>query len=132
MKSVPALPSVVMTFFSITKGRDPQFHQRSEHLPGRVSELTWHRHSSVAGGIAWQGKLLLYFTNASFLFLDQSKKFYKLPDGSKITIGSERFTCPEAMFQPKIMDSNNEFTGIHEATCKAILNCDLDLRDKIS
>ena len=61
-----------------------------------------------------------------------TKKFYKLPDGSKIPIGSERFTCPEAMFQPKIMDSNNEFTGIHEATYKAILNCDLDLRDKIS
>jgi actin beta/gamma 1 len=30
-------------------------------------------------------------------------KTYKLPDGSQIKLGSERFQCPEAMFQPSII-----------------------------
>ena len=29
-----------------------------------------------------------------------SKKSFKLPDGQVITIGNERFRCPEALFQP--------------------------------
>jgi actin-related protein len=28
------------------------------------------------------------------------EKSYELPDGSVITIGNERFRCPEVMFQP--------------------------------
>ena len=27
------------------------------------------------------------------------KKSYKLPDGQAITVGNERFRCPEALFQ---------------------------------
>ena len=57
-----------------------------------------------------------------------TKKLYSLPDGHKIAIGSERFTCPEAMFQPKLLDSNNELIGVHEATYNSILKCDLDVR----
>lgn len=30
-------------------------------------------------------------------------KSYTLPDGSQITLGSERFQCPEALFQPSLL-----------------------------
>ena len=31
------------------------------------------------------------------------EKFYELPDGQIITIGNERFRCPEALFQPSFI-----------------------------
>ncbi|XP_017015662.2 actin-like protein 53D [Drosophila takahashii] len=51
---------------------------------------------------------------------------YELPDGQKICLGSERFRCPEALFQPSLL--GQEVMGIHEATYHSIINCDLDLR----
>ncbi|XP_067824800.1 actin-5-like [Heptranchias perlo] len=36
---------------------------------------------------------------------------YELPDGHIITIGKERFKCPEALFNPSVVESNQE--GIH-------------------
>ena len=51
--------------------------------------------------------------------LDRS---YELPDGQKITIGNERFRCPEALFQPSLVGM--ESAGIHEMTYSAITKCD--------
>ena len=33
----------------------------------------------------------------------QIEKCYELPDGQVITIGNERFRCPEVMFQPSFI-----------------------------
>lgn len=30
------------------------------------------------------------------------EKSYELPDGQEVTIGNERFRCPEALFQPAV------------------------------
>ncbi|KAK2703891.1 hypothetical protein QYM36_017817 [Artemia franciscana] len=51
---------------------------------------------------------------------------YKLPDGQVITIGNERFRCPEALFQPSFL--GRESYGIHETTYKSIMKCDVDIR----
>ncbi|XWS48694.1 hypothetical protein CRYUN_Cryun13aG0098300 [Craigia yunnanensis] len=32
------------------------------------------------------------------------EKSYELPDGQVITIGAERFHCPEVLFQPSLME----------------------------
>merc|ERR1712238_120416 len=34
---------------------------------------------------------------------DVKEKFYELPDGNIITVGSERFRCPEVLFQPSFI-----------------------------
>ncbi|XP_078411978.1 actin-5-like [Cetorhinus maximus] len=43
---------------------------------------------------------------------------YELPDGHIITIGTERFKCPEALFNPSVMESNQE--GIHIMTINSL------------
>jgi len=53
-------------------------------------------------------------------------KTYELPDGKIITIGSERFRCPEYLFQPNL--GGKEFDGIHKITFDSINKCDLDVK----
>ncbi|KAK3867944.1 hypothetical protein Pcinc_026621 [Petrolisthes cinctipes] len=53
-------------------------------------------------------------------------KSYELPDGQIITIGNERFRCPEAIFTPSYIGM--EATGIHEFVYNAIMKCDIDIR----
>ena len=52
------------------------------------------------------------------------EKSYKLPDGQVITVGNERFLCPEALFQPSL--TGHEYPGIHSMVTNAILKCDAD------
>ncbi|KAF8572524.1 hypothetical protein P879_01030 [Paragonimus westermani] len=54
------------------------------------------------------------------------EKNYVLPDGQVITLGNERFRCPEVIFQPSLIGM--EAAGICELTYNAIMKCDLDLR----
>ncbi|GFQ04864.1 actin-66, partial [Phtheirospermum japonicum] len=54
------------------------------------------------------------------------EKGYKLPDGHVITIGDERFRCPEMLFQPSL--GGTEASGIHEMTYDSIMKCDADIR----
>lgn len=54
------------------------------------------------------------------------EKTYELPDGQIITIGNERFRCPEALFQPSFL--GRESAGIHECTYNSIMKCDVDVR----
>jgi len=51
---------------------------------------------------------------------------FKLPDGKMITVGKERFQCPEALFDPSLI--GKEITGIHEALQESIDKCDIDVR----
>lgn len=54
------------------------------------------------------------------------EKNFELPDGQVITIGNERFRCPEVLFQPSMIGM--EAAGIHETTYNSIMKCDVDIR----
>eukprot|EP00397_Hematodinium_sp_SG-2012_P025903 GEMP01027101.1.p1 GENE.GEMP01027101.1~~GEMP01027101.1.p1 ORF type:complete len:386 (+),score=72.44 GEMP01027101.1:80-1237(+) len=51
---------------------------------------------------------------------------YKLPDGSSITLGAERFRAPEILFRPDLVGL--EYPGIHELLVSSINRTDLDIR----
>ena len=52
-----------------------------------------------------------------FLFLHQSQI---------VTVGNERFRCPESMFRPAFLGM--EVVGIHEGCFNGIMKCDIDIR----
>lgn len=43
-----------------------------------------------------------------------------------LVVGSERFRCPEVLFQPSLIGM--EAAGIHETTYNSIMKCDVDIR----
>ena len=53
-------------------------------------------------------------------------KSYKLPDGQTFTLGNQRFSVPEAMFRPSLVDI--EASGIHTMTSNSINKCDSGIR----
>lgn len=53
-------------------------------------------------------------------------KQYMLPDGREVKMGSERFTAPEILFQPHLVDI--ESGGIADVVFQAINQADVDVR----
>ncbi|XP_061672186.1 actin-3-like isoform X2 [Syngnathoides biaculeatus] len=53
-------------------------------------------------------------------------KSYELPDGQIVTIGNERFRCPEPLFNPNLLGM--ESTGLHQTAFDSIMKCDMDTR----
>lgn len=46
-----------------------------------------------------------------------------------MTIGAERFRCPEALFQPEIIGL--ELRGVHEVVFDSVMRADIDLRKSL-
>jgi actin-related protein len=54
------------------------------------------------------------------------EKQYELPDGQVITVGNERFRCPEVLFQPAFIGLEHE--GVDKTAYNSIMKCDVDIR----
>merc|ERR1712062_837609 len=54
------------------------------------------------------------------------EKNYELPDGQVITVGAERFRCPEVLFKPALIGKESD--GVHQTTYDSIMKCDVDIR----
>jgi actin-related protein len=57
------------------------------------------------------------------------EKQYELPDGQVITIGNERFRCPELLFDPFLVGL--ECGGICDKCDNSIMNCDVEMREDL-
>ncbi|CAL8082772.1 unnamed protein product [Calicophoron daubneyi] len=51
---------------------------------------------------------------------------YMLPDGQMITLSSERCRCPEALFQPHLMNFKSD--GLAVELYRSVMNCTVDVR----
>jgi actin-related protein len=55
-----------------------------------------------------------------------AERQYEQPGGDVITVRSERFRCPEALFQPPLL--GYEAPGIHECVFRSVMKADVDIR----
>merc|ERR1712226_496133 len=54
------------------------------------------------------------------------EKTYELPDGNVITVGKERFRCPEALFDAQPLGKT--LPGVHLTSFNSIMKTDVDVR----
>merc|ERR550534_2745947 len=59
----------------------------------------------------------------------QCETNYELPDGQIITVGNERFRCPEVLFQPSLIGM--EADGVDKPLFASIQQCDVDVRREL-
>ncbi|KAF7337012.1 Actin-1 [Mycena venus] len=59
----------------------------------------------------------------------EAEQNYKLPDGQVITVGSERFSAPETLFEPSLVE--NESAGIHRTIFESIQSCDTHIQQEL-
>uniref|UniRef100_A0A7S3JS19 Actin n=1 Tax=Aureoumbra lagunensis TaxID=44058 RepID=A0A7S3JS19_9STRA len=60
---------------------------------------------------------------------DAAPRFYELPDGTRITLGPERFRAPEILFSPSVLGA--EDPGLAKVLHLAASKADLDLRSSL-
>ena len=58
--------------------------------------------------------------------ISDKAKIYRLPDGNIITVGGERFRCPDVLFQHSFI--GNETCRCNDTTARSIMKCDVDIR----
>ncbi len=58
---------------------------------------------------------------------DSFLKSYEKVDGSIVTLGSERFKCPEVLFRPSMLGFGKIPDGVHKIIHDSIMMCDADL-----
>jgi actin beta/gamma 1 len=58
------------------------------------------------------------------------EKQYELPDGQVITIGNERFQCPEPLFEPFVVGLH-KWGGVCGLFDSSIMRCDVEMREDL-
>ena len=77
--------------------------------------------------IAKEFKEKLCFTSFDFENEISKEKYFKLPDGYRVSIGNNRFKCPELLFQPFL--GGIKSCGIHDALLNSLIKCNEVIRN---
>jgi len=61
-----------------------------------------------------------------FISSTSQHRTFKLPDESIVTVGSQQWRCPEALFNPMLI--GKEMPSLHDLVVMSNKKCDLDVR----
>ncbi|XP_069776360.1 actin-like protein 7B [Narcine bancroftii] len=94
-----------------------------------------HRFTEAGLHIVEDIKKKCCYTSVNFeeeLGLDVNEHLveYELPDGYIVSLGKERFRCPEALFKPSLMGSKEP--GVHSLALHSLDSCDSPVKDSIA
>ncbi|KAH3767063.1 actin [Pelomyxa schiedti] len=78
--------------------------------------------------LGYEAEMEAYSPSSSFAVLES---VYELPDGEVICIGTERFRCPEPLFQPSLLHGTSSLVGIHEMCYNSITKCDPNIHSNL-
>eukprot|EP01006_Ploeotia_vitrea_P010847 TRINITY_DN28563_c0_g1_i1.p1 TRINITY_DN28563_c0_g1~~TRINITY_DN28563_c0_g1_i1.p1 ORF type:complete len:355 (+),score=37.07 TRINITY_DN28563_c0_g1_i1:21-1085(+) len=59
------------------------------------------------------------------------EQHYSVPDNQLMKVTTPRFQCPEALFQPPLIDVKDSLGGIHAHIHDTIQKCDIDTRTEL-
>ena len=94
---------------------------------GRMVDIAERTNPAVADVQYLQGLLAFQIHRGPAMSVQIKDVMLKeLPDGQVITIGNERFRCPEVMFKPSLIGLEQD--GIHTTTYNTIMKCDVEIR----
>jgi len=101
----------------------------TEYLGKLLTERGLYYSSSAEKEIVREMKEQLGYVAEDFaaeMKKGDSVESFTLPDGKTIKLGSERFRCSEALFQPSLLGF--DAGGLQHLSFKTIMSCDLDIR----
>jgi len=105
----------------------------TKEMERHLSIFGFTSESSVNRDIARVVKEKACFTSLDFkedmARAEQYAKQFSMPDGSTITLSKERFTIPEILFDPTLI--NSEEPPLHVAIMDVLGECDIDLRPQL-
>ena len=55
----------------------------------------------------------------------ENEKKYELPDGNTVVVGTERFRCPEVLFNPAMIGMEQDGIHLQKVWAQPFLSCDL-------
>ncbi|KAI6661341.1 hypothetical protein LOD99_10008 [Oopsacas minuta] len=76
----------------------------------------------------YQRDMAMTSSSSSATSCEKLGRRYELPDGKYIYLDKELFSCPEALFQPSLLLSKCDPSGIHQSIYSSINMCDMDTR----
>ena len=105
----------------------------TQYLQKILTERGWNFNTSAEQEIVREVKEKMCYVAPDYAkAMEESQKSnacektYTLPDGQVMTIGNERFRCPEFLFNPGL--DGREHDGMSKLTYKSIQKCDIDNR----
>jgi len=108
----------------------------TEYMVKLLNEVGLNLSSSAESEIAKRIKEELCYValdpaseNEKFTGSTANNKDFTLPDGQVINVGSQRYRCPEALFNP--LSIGKEMPSFPDITVLSIKKCDVDVRKEL-
>ncbi|XP_075248223.1 actin-1-like [Convolutriloba macropyga] len=101
----------------------------SDYMAKLLSKSGYHLTTSAERDLVTDIKEKFCYVSLNYESESASPKSYTLPDDSQLTVTSERFRCPEALFKPSMAEIGS--IGLHKAVMEAVKASSSSVQDDL-